>query len=84
MVTTLNYQKMPELKNQIVCLSAYDMCSILWLLGEREMNLNSEYSGNISRDNKKVKADIEKKCKQLGIPEAAYSDWYKDHWGCED
>lgn len=84
MVTKLNYQKMPELKNQIVYLSAYDMCTILWQLGECAMSLNCEYSGDISRDNKKVKAEIEKKCKQLGIPEAAYSDWYKDRWGCEE
>lgn len=84
MVTTLNYQKMPKLKNHIICLSAYDMCAILWRLGEYQMNLNGEYSGDISRDNKRVKAEIEKMCKLLGIPEAAYSDWYKDHWGCED
>lgn len=84
MVTTLNYQKMPELKNQIVCLSAYDMCAILWRLGEYDMRLNGEFSCNISKDNKNSKAEIVKMCKKLGIPEAAYSDWYKDHWGCED
>lgn len=84
MEKTLNYRKMPELKNHIVCLSAYDMCAILWKLGDCEMDLNSEYSGNVSRGNKKIKADIEKMCKKLGIPEVAYSDWYKDRWGCED
>lgn len=81
----LRYQQMrKELKNQIVCVSAYDMCSILWLLGDQEMVVNGEYSGNISESNQQTREKIFKMCKSCGIPEEAYSDWYKDRWGCEE
>lgn len=83
MVTQLHYLKMPELKKQFVRLSIYDICSILWQLGEYEMDLNGELGENVRFANRRVKAKIERMCKRFGVPEEAYTDWFKSRWGCE-